>query len=549
MDRAVDTQEQGALRRVHDDPPMAPLVAAAWIIVAAVLYSVCFPPARLTWLAWIALVPLFVAIRRTSLAAALWLTWMFTVLVAYLTGDWFPRAVSHYYEQPAAVGIAFFLGVSSIMAAPGTLAFALCYRGLARRRGQAFPLLVAAAWVGGELIRARLTGVPWVLLGYSQVDVPTMLQLADVTGIYGVAFVLVAVNAALAEWWCARRAGRVTRDAVVGLATAAAMALLALAYGRVRLAGAISPEGAGSVPVAIVQANLDLGSQWRQELYGKNLETYLELTLQEIRARRPPLIVWPENAMSFFLENEPQYRASLASVLAFGGAQLVAGGPRFEGLEGGPRYYNAAFLLAPDGGVLARYDKQRLLPFAEYFPFASLDFLHRSFGRVREFTPGVPAPPLPTVAGAAAVAICNESLFPEIVAERVRAGADYLINLSNDSWIPDATFSENTFNMVRARAVEQRRFIIRASTSGPSAVVDPFGRVMARGGVLERAVIAGAVRPLAVQTVYARIGDTFAALCVVSVAVALAWSLGRRPAPTRLPLAGGAAVPRPHEAA
>ena len=119
---------------------------------------------------------------------------------------------------------------------------------------------------------------------------------------------------------------------------------------------------------------------------------------------------------------------------------------------------------------------------------SSLDFLRRNFGRVREFTPGGPAALLPTVAGQAGVLICNEAMFPEVAAERVRGGAQYLVNLSNDNWLNDRKFSEITFNMIAFRAIEQRRYLVRASTSGPSAVVDPYGRVLARTEELHRAL-------------------------------------------------------------
>src|SRR5215472_1931356 len=193
-------------------------------LTSAVLYGLCFAPYNHAVLAWVALVPLCVAIRRTSLVTALVLTWLFTVATAYVTGDWFPRAVSLYFKQPAAVGIGFFFAVSSLMAGPGTILFALCYRMLASRPGRALPLLAGAAWVTGELVRARLMGNPWVLLGYSQADNTALVQIADVTGVYGVSFMLAAANAALAELWLAWRAHQPLRPAVYALALAGAVA-------------------------------------------------------------------------------------------------------------------------------------------------------------------------------------------------------------------------------------------------------------------------------------------------------------------------------------
>lgn len=204
----------------------------------------------------------------------------------------------------------------------------------------------------------------------------------------------------------------------------------------------------------------------------------------------------------------------LARVLAPDGAELVAGGPRSAGPADG-RYYNAVLLVGPDGQIVATYEKQRLLPFAEYFPFGGNALLRRQFARVREFTPGPASRPLPTVAGPAGVLICNEAMFGEIAAERVRDGAEYLATLTNDSWLGDRTFAEQALDMARLRAVESHRYLVRASTSGPSAIVDPLGRVVARTGTDTAAVVGGAILGATGLTFYARYGDVFGAACAI----------------------------------
>jgi apolipoprotein N-acyltransferase len=214
-------------------------------------------------------------------------------------------------------------------------------------------------------------------------------------------------------------------------------------------------------------------------------------------------------------------------VLAPAGVPLIAGGP-YALSEGDEAHLNSAFLVSASGDIRARYDKQRLLPFAEYFPFGGIDLLRRNFGRVREFTPGGDPVLLDTPIGPAGVMICNEGFFAEPAAERVRAGATLLVNLANDSWLADPKFSEPAFEMVVLRAIEQRRWIIRASTAGPSALVDPFGRVVARGPLLSEAIVTGAVAARTEVTPYDRAGDAFAWSCL---AIALAATLlpgGRR---------------------
>jgi len=500
-------------------------VALASTLLSAMAYGLCFPPAAVRGLGWIVLVPFLLAIRRSSGIEAASLAWLWTVVAAYAVGDWFPWSVSTYYQQPVAVGIAFFAGVSSIMGAPYFVAFAVCYRAVAYTSGAVRPLLVAAVWVVADWGRTNLvSGNPWALFGYSQSGVGPLIQIADLTGVYGLSFVLVAVNAALAEGWIALRDGeRSSRPrAAAGAGAAAAVVGLVLLYGGLRLSSAPPITAAVSgTRVGVVQGNLDLGSQWRPQFYGQNLDAYMQLSMEALRSERPAVLFWPESAMTFFLEEEPLYRRAIARVLERYGAELVAGAPRFSGSPAAPVYFNTAFLLSSQGTIIESYDKQRLLPFAEYFPIRHLDFLRRRFARVREFTPGVSTALLPTAAGLAGVVICNEAVFPDIPAARVRAGATYLVNLANDTWVSDPKFSAQLFDIVALRAVEQRRFLVRASTAGFSAIVDPWGRTRAMAPPFERAWIVGEIDTADTLSPYCVYGDVFAYGCMGIVAVVL----------------------------
>ena len=493
-------------------------VGLASVVVTPLLHWLAFPPMRMSVLAWVAFVPWFLAMRILSRWPALLVSMLTTLLGTYLVSSWLPRAVSVYYAQPVALGIALFVGAWTVTLAPWFLAFTFCYRTISCHYTARLPFYVAAAWTAGELGRVRLTGDPFALFGYSQTEILPVVQIAHLTGIYGVGFLLVMVNAALAEvCLLATSWGHPPPRIVGGLIGSVATVAVVLGYGLSALR--LAPQH--SVPatrVAVAQANLDLGSQWRQELYGRNLEDYMRLTAEASTRGSPALIVWPESAMTFFVEDEPLYRASLASVLASRKLQLLAGGVR-TAAPGQPPYYNAAFLIGPDGTIVAHYDKRRLLPFAEYFPFASISLLRREFARVREFTPGEPTAPLPTVAGPAGIVICNEALFPETVGERVAAGATFLVNLSNDSWLLDPQFSAQAVDATRFRAVEQRRWLIRASTSGPSAIIDAWGRIEAATPSFSRATLAGTISPRPNRTVYGHVGDLFGLVCTVAALV------------------------------
>jgi apolipoprotein N-acyltransferase len=572
-----------------------------WATMAVpVIYGASFPLGRVWWLGWIGFIPWFVAVRLARAPGALLICLVATFLGSYACTPWLPRAVAVYYQQPLVLGVLLFAGVYAVTVGPYVVAFTLVFRALARRPSRWLPLLTGLAWAGAELARARLlVGDPFGIFGYSQIEMTPLVQIADITGVYGVTVMPLAFSAAWAEVWlayalaaaapeaglclpiaqlslpshssgglnkqgpparapgtlaqpaqagfvcgapdlgrrgsgaiggqspeagegtnadAARSAGKRWRPAVAavaqawhGLALVVAVVVAVVAYGLVCMR-AWNPTDTGT-RVAVIQGNLDLGSQWRQEFYGRNLEQYMRLTLEALREHRPQVVFWPESSMTFFLDDEPLYRAAIGHLLSASGTQLLAGGPRSVGEP--PNYFNTGFLIAPDGQITAAYDKQRLLPFAEYFPFGGIEMLRREFARVREFTPGGAAQLLPTAAGKAGVVICNEVMFGEMVTDRVRAGAEYLVTLTNDSWLGDRKYAEEAFDMARLRAVEQRRYLVRASTSGPSAIVDPLGRVVKRTGYDLAGTLGGVIQASSTLTVYARVGDLFGMLCVV----------------------------------
>jgi apolipoprotein N-acyltransferase len=289
-------------------------------------------------------------------------------------------------------------------------------------------------------------------------------------------------------------------------------------------------DPAAAVPVVAAQANLDLGTQWKAEFSGANLGAYADLTMTAAKAHPVRLVVWPESALTFFLESEATYRAFLAELLTRSGeTTLLTGGPRrLAGAGGADEFRNAAFVVAPSGDARAVYEKAMLVPFAEYFPFAGIALLRRQFGKVREFTPGDLQTPFATPIGSAGMMICNEAMLGATAIARVRAGAEWLVTLTNDSWVGRRHYAEIALAMVRLRAVEVRRWLVRASTSGPSAMIDPAGRIVDSLAFDTAGVVRADVVPRRDLTVYARIGDTFAWVCVLVTVVLVTRRRGRR---------------------
>jgi apolipoprotein N-acyltransferase len=482
------------------------------VLLSAALYALAFPPWDLSWLALVALVPLLHALHDISLWRSALLGTLWGTVMIHAIGHWVPVAISVYWEQPVWFGFAFSItaGIAFIGAYSG--GFALCSTWVsARSHGLTRALLTAALWVAWEVARARvLTGDPWLLIGYAWAPYPMLIQIADLGGVYLPSFVLAFVNAAFAE--VVPPALRGEYKGGRALATATALLVGTALYGGYRLAHPLPDTP--SIPIAIVQGNNNLGSQWKREHYGQGLDTYLQLSTTAAQ-ERPRALIWPESAVTFFLAREPEYRRVITQLLQAHDTDLLVGGPHIEDADPArPQYFNSAFYVTADGGPSQRYDKVHLMPFGEYFPLRTIELLRRRFERVRYFTPGDNLRLLDTRLGKTAVVICFEAMFPELVRARMNAGAEVLVNLSNDAWLGDDAGPKQHASMTIFRAVENRTWVVRATTTGVSMVIDPYGHVRAQASMLTAAVLHASIVPLRVDTVYKRYGDVFAYACI-----------------------------------
>ena len=485
------------------------------ILLSVAVHTLVFPPWNLTAAAWVALVPFLISLHDLKPTAGLLAGLFWGSTAIWGVAFWMPSALTFYYQQPWWFGLPFCLIGSMALWGAYYAIFAgvLCW--MTPHTGRVLRvLLLSTLWVSCELARARLlTGEPWMLLGYALMPNLTLIQAADLGGVYLLSFLVVLVNAALAEALLGLQ--RADRSGLWTLVPAAALLILACAYGTYRLTAALPDRPA--VPVLVVQGNNDLGTQWREEFYGQGLERYLQMSAAAAAQTHPRLIVWPESAVTFFLAHEPHYQALITHMLSATGADLIVGAPHYQDDDPAvPRFFNSAFYLTADGRLAGRYDKGHLLPFAEYFPFRTIEFLRRNFERVRYFTAGDGATLLNTRVGKAAVVICFEAIFPELVRRQMQRGATLLVNLSNDSWLGRDAGPEQHVAMATLRAVENRTWVIRATTTGVSAIIDPLGRVRARSATFAPAVLSGEIVPLQVETVYKRLGDAFAHSCLLA---------------------------------
>jgi len=373
-------------------------------------------------------------------------------------------------------------------------------------RGPARVVLLAAAWLFVEWLRSWiLTGFPWNLIGTVWAFSPEMLQLAALSGVWGLSLITVLAAAAPAVLATDGGPGRGRRM----FATATFALLIAVwAGGAIRLAGAPASgeRVVDGVRLRLVQASVAQALKWRPEARRDNLEAQMRLSVgpgfEDVTH-----VIWPETAVPYLFGEVPELRRLLGRVVPPGGL-LITGAPRGAPGAGPPRIWNSLVALDGDGEVVSTYDKHHLVPFGEYVPFRSVLGIDKLVpGRV-DFSAG-PGPvrlDLPGLPPASPL-ICYEIIFPgQVVAPGARPA--WLLNVTNDAWFGTSSGPYQHFASARVRAVEEGLPLVRAANTGISALVDGYGRVIGRLGLNQVGVLDVSLpRPVSGITPYARIGN------------------------------------------
>jgi apolipoprotein N-acyltransferase len=482
--------------------------------------------------AWIALVPLIAAIDRDAVrqpqAGLLRATLLGLVTgVVFFTGTlyWITTVMITYGGLQPAVAVAVnALLVGYLAWFPAGFAAALSY--LRRRLDVAALLLAPAVWVASEAGRGWLFGgFPWVLLGYSQVTVLPVAQLASLVGVFGVSGLVASISSVIV--YAASITGR---SRWIAVAAAVVMLAVVTAWGIARLADGSLTRSGEPLSVGLIQGNIAQEQKWDPKHAGAILRTYLNLT-REAAAGGARFIIWPESATPFYFEEDPVGAEEVRRVARETGADILLGSDQLERGEV-PKYYNAAFLVRSDGTTAAVYRKMHLVPFGEFVPLKDLLFFASPLVEsVSDFSAGTEAVLLPVGGRRGSTAICYEVVYPALVREFVLAGSELLTTITNDAWYGDSSAPYQHFAQASMRAIENGRYLARSANTGISGIVDPYGRVTVQSRLFERVTLAGNVRFLTVRTIYARIGDAFAYGCVVLTLAALAASVrgrGRR---------------------
>ena len=443
-----------------------------WIlaILSGVLLILSHPSFNLFPLAWVALVPLLVSIQSAS-------SWRSAFGLGYLTGLIFFFGLIYWIIllYPFAnifvttLGCVLLVGYISVYI--GIFAV-LLYR-LPWQTGMPFAFVAALGWTALEWVRAWLmTGFPWGSIGYTQWNNLHAIQVASMTGVYGVGFVIVLCNAAIAL--LVRSYPNWQRE-VKAMILPLIIVIASFAYGDFCLSNVRS--GTETLKVALVPGNVRQIEKWKPENFPKIFDRYIQLT-QKANASKPDFIVWPETALvnTIFLR-QPENRRKFREMLRDGDIYLLTGVPNVTSSN---KVYNSVFLISPEGKKLGSYSKIHLVPFGEYVPLSS--YLP-NFIQFSPYEPGKSVDIIPLPRGEneqidIGISICFESVFPNLFRQGVKQGADIMGILSNDAWFENTSAPEQHLAAAPFRAVENRVSVFRCANGGISCIIDAYGKII-----------------------------------------------------------------------
>jgi apolipoprotein N-acyltransferase len=476
-----------------------------WLALGTgVLLFLSFPGAAGLWpLAWVALVPLLLALKnvRPGVAARLGLLAGMVHYVSLLY--WIIIVLGKYGNLPLWVSLPALLLLSLYMSSYLALFCALISR-VWKQREISVVWVAPLLWVGLDFVRSFLfSGFPWQDLGYSQYKALLLIQIADLTGHFGITFHIVLVNsvtALLLVLWFANRSAAQEAQPILTL--------------RLRRAWIFAILPALCLIIGVLGYN------------------YTKLSEQAAAQENGPpvLLVWPETALPFLIKDNPYYRRLKDILITKQKIWLLSGAPFYKKVEGknSPQArevlsYNSAYLFTPEGKISGRYDKQHLVPFGEYVPL--MDYLSLPgplVENIGNFSSGKPSMPLSCQGAAIGVLICFESIFPKLARDWTSRGANLLVNITNDAWFGRSSAPWQHLSMAVFRAVENRRSLARSANTGVSAIINPLGRIIGASPLFQPFYLVKDVSLLQEKTIFVDFGHYFGLLCLlISVPVLL----------------------------
>jgi apolipoprotein N-acyltransferase len=496
------------------------LLAAA----SGVLLFLSFPKYGSGLLAWIALAPLFWALKKAiSIRQGLILGFIAGLACHVGLIYWITYVVVNYGYLPIYLGITLMLLLACYLSL-FTAAFAA---GIIFFR-QKVTLYFAAPvlWVCLEYCKSHiLTGFPWENLGYSQYLNLYLIQFVDISGVFGLSFLIVLANATLFEVIANRTKKEFIAAAIVILITAG---ILIYGVHRSNQVDEVIAKNAQETSVLLIQGNIDQSIKWNKSFQNETINTYERLSLQNITTDGG-LIVWPETAVPFIYQDSNDFKKRITDIAVKTKSWFIFGSMSHEQSKAASDYYNSAYILSPTGEIKGKYNKVHLVAYGEYVPLRNVfPFIRGLTEGMGDFTSGTVYTPLIMNNKKIGVLICYEGILPFAARTYKKDGAELLVNITNDAWFGATSAPFQHFSMSIFRAIETRLYLVRAANTGISAIVDPKGTVISQTNIFEKASLKGNVKFINIQTIYAKYGDVLVVACFIVLIFYVVLVLKRR---------------------
>ncbi|MGA2937952.1 MAG: apolipoprotein N-acyltransferase [Syntrophobacteraceae bacterium] len=499
---------------------LSPVNAILLSALSGLLLTAGFPKPAMFYLSWVSLVPLLYAVQRKTGKQAFALGYICGLVHSLTCLLWVYHAIYHYGGFSPAVSFLILFLLCCIMAVyPAVFA-------LLAQKCEFRPLLcvfgLPFAWVALEWARAHaISGFPWANLGYTQTPLNQLIQIADITGVYGLSWLVVLGNTVIFGF--IRNFYRRS-----GVAVLCACIVCALLYGfwRSEQIGGLQNRTV-ALNVGVIQGNIAQNEKWDPAFEAETINTYARLSLECVKQEPvPDILVWPESAMPFFYGLDEDSSPQVDSIVRQAGKPLLFGSIGVIRVEGKAHLLNRAYLLDKDAVLVGAYAKQHLVPFGEYVPWSNILFFvhHIAVGSV-DFIPGTNSGPLLFEGPPLGVLICYEAIFPQIARETVRRGAQVLMNITNDAWYGDTGGPYQHLQIARWRAIEFRVPLVRAANTGISAMFDATGQECGRLALNTRGFLTCSVHPMSYLSFYAKYGDLFAWFCFFATLCAIVFKI------------------------
>ena len=524
------------MKKIRRNKPSGSQILAAG---SGILFSISLFSSALGVLGWICFVPLLAALRGKTARQSLKLGMVSGTSMNLVSLYWLVGTLTRFGEIsliPSTVLIFVFCVYSSLQF--GIFTWYISRFGLCRKKGVANALMISFAWTVAEFFFPVL--FPYGI-GVSQGYYPTVMQVVDTLGVNFLGFLMFFANVSV--FYLLDDIRQRKSPAFASPAVSIAAIAIVLGYGTFRIDEIEKLlETEPRVEVAMIQANFDYAE--------KNLDNEPIITEKHREMSRKfteaDLVIWPETSVQhWFPKEDSVYRIDYQTDVVQAGhtAHFLIGGLSFIQdsflLEDGwdeedHRKYNTAFLVDPQSKILGHYSKTRLFLLGEYFPWINdeLRFLKRVFPMIGDFTPGE-TPRVLEVPGKnirIGPLICYEDIMAELSRDYVKIGANLLVNLTNDAWFGRSIAPYQHLLLSIPRAVETRRYLVRSTNSGISAIVSPTGKIEARTGIFTEESLKGEVVLIdSIETLYTRVGDVFAWIALaVTILFVVKNYLGRK---------------------